>query len=150
MLKNQDKVLSGLLILCIDAKNYYESASSQAENSHLRSVFKGLAGVHKSIIYDLQTFASNKNDRFRKNGSIVGKVRQLSGQLNAIFSDTDRTLISEFEELENNIIAAFDTALEERMQPEAINVVGNQISKLKDNHEHLRNLQYYLKSADEN
>lgn len=147
MLEQQNKTLNRLITICEDAHDFYTNAAKQVENKQLRTIFNDTAEVHTTIISDLQSFVVINGGDIEVCGSIKGKAIQLLGRLKTVFTDTDKVLITELEELEGNALKEFEEAMNIRIQPEATRIIGKQVMLLRKTHEHLKNLKYYSENV---
>ncbi len=103
--------------------------------------------THSTIISELTSFTAINETEIEVSGSLSGKAVQIIGQLKAVLNDTDRTLVVELEKMERNIVQEFENALQQRIAHDALSLIGKQLMRLKNNYEHLRNLNYYLENA---
>lgn len=143
-MEKQEKILTQLLDLCADTKNFYQKACEQLENNHIKSVFNNAVDLHSTIISEFKSFSAIRETEIEASISISGKTAQIAGQIKAAVQNNDQTLVTELINMETKLIEEFEAALDQRIEQQAISLIGKQLMRLKQNYDNLQKLNYYL------
>ena len=116
-------------------------------HEHLKNVFENGAKLHNTIISELSSYIAINEGSANSEGTLKGKTTQIIGQLKTVIQHTDYTLVRELQKIEQVTNSKFEMALNKNLPRDAKSLIGKQIMRLKNNHDHLINLEYYLENT---
>jgi uncharacterized protein (TIGR02284 family) len=146
MTTDQNKVLSHLIDVCVDAKNFYDSAAEKADDAYVEGVFHEMASIRSNIIVDLKAYVNSHGGRvesgtLENGGTLSGKTSQFFGELLAdVTPNVDKTLVDRLEEAEDRSLDEFRKAIDKDIPAEAKALVSEQLSTLRETHDNMKQL----------
>ena len=123
--------LNQLIAVCHDAEEYCSYAASKVVGSQLQPLLCAAAGLHREVGDALRPHVSDAGVSPAHGGTLVGKLRQLKGGIRATFAaDPETTLLLELQDIEQDVVQAFEGALAEPMNPSAKKLVADRLAIL--------------------
>ena len=104
--------LNELIAVLHDGIAFHDEAAARTRNVELRDLFQRMAAAKRDIVGELQAVVAAHGDRPSEHGTLAGTLRQAYVELRARLSeDPDLHYVSQLEEAEDRILAAFQEAL---------------------------------------
>ncbi|WP_068828951.1 ferritin-like domain-containing protein [Pseudomonas sp. BMS12] len=105
--------LNELIEITRDGQRFYEHASREVKDSHLKSLFGEMSLAKVDVIRALSARVAANHEQPASGGTLVGKLRQVYADTRAtLASDEAATYVAQLEEAEDRILHAFEDALE--------------------------------------
>lgn len=106
--KETEHSLNDLIAISRDGQAFYEEAAGKVDDAELASLFRRMAGTKAQIVASLSSVVQAAGGTPDKDGTLVGSMRQLYGNVRATLGDKRYAYVAELEESEDRLLEAFD------------------------------------------
>lgn len=121
---------------------FYADATKQVKSSQLISVFGRMMSARQNAIEKLQPFAIAEQGERENDSSLAIKVRNMYSNLLSTFSfDSDHTIVSQLEEVEDKTLKAIKDALDQEQPEVCKNALLNVLHDIQNCHDEMKSLQ---------
>lgn len=139
-MSKQATQLNELIEITRDGQRFYEHASQEVRDSHLKSLFADMARAKVEVIQALSSKVAANHEKPAEGGTLMGKLHQLYADTRAVLSrDEAATYVAQLEEAEDRILHAFEDAIEtadSQLQP----LLSQELPKVRACHDRMRGL----------
>lgn len=137
-MSKQTAQLNELIEITRDGQRFYEHASQEVKDSHLKSLFGEMSRAKVEVIQALSARVAANHEQPASGGTLLGKLRQVYADTRAtLASDEAATYVAQLEEAEDRILHAFEDALESadaQLKP----LLANEMPKVRACHDRMR------------
>ncbi|HXG56509.1 MAG TPA: PA2169 family four-helix-bundle protein [Vicinamibacterales bacterium] len=138
---NAISVLNNLIETCKDGELGFKTAAEGLQSSDIKAKFLEYSRQRGEMVRELQTEVRGLGGDPEQTGSVSGSLHR--GWLDiksAITGKSDHAVLSEAERGEDVAKAAYESALKETLPGTADSVVRQQADKVRQAHDHVRDL----------
>ena len=149
---NQDKKiqhsLNDLIEIARDGSEFYSDAAGKVEDPDLSSLFTQMGAHKREIVSALSADVAASGGDPADHGTMVGTMHQLYGKARAALGDTNYAYVSELEESEDRLLAAFKDTINDNDTPaEARAAAQRLLPRVSECHDIMRNRKQALKAT---
>ncbi|HEV2606343.1 MAG TPA: PA2169 family four-helix-bundle protein [Xanthomonadaceae bacterium] len=147
-MKQSKDILNDLVSATRDGIGFYEHAASKVKNPELKALFLRLANVKADIVQDLAFEIRAGGDKPTESGTWSGDFHRFYGEMRPHVSDKNYAYVAQLEESEDQLLKAFDRALnDEDISPHAHTVITRLLPEVRSCHDIMRTQKIALKKA---
>lgn len=132
--------LNDLIEVLVDGKKFYEEAASEVRPD-LRRLFTTMANTKAAIVADLQRQVAATGEKPADGGTVAGSLRKFYAEIRtAMASNENEEYVSQLEEFEDRILAAFRDASTKDDDMEVRAIAQRHMAQVKKDHDDMRAL----------
>jgi len=147
-MKQSNDILNDLVSATRDGIGFYEHAATKVKNPELRALFTRLANVNGDIVQGLSYEIRESGDKPTQSGTWSGDFHRFYGEIRAHIGDKDYAYVAQLEESEDQLLKAFDKALnDENLSSHAHTVITRLLPEVRACHDIMRAQKIALKKA---
>jgi|GEM_PF-909523 len=147
-LEQEKSVVTNLIDVCKDGRDFYRNASENIEGKELETIFVDSANTREAIIVGLEEYMKDQGESVEADGTVKGKAASIYGQLAAkITPDTEKTLVTQLEEAEDRSLETFKEATTRNITPELKAKIENYANDMQQTHDRMKAIKDTLKAA---
>ena len=136
---NTVKTLQKLISLNNDSRRGYETAMEQTEDPRLTEVFTNVRDRRSEFSGELSQFLEDHGFESTDSGTVLGDAHRWWLKARTFFSNNDRyAVLAEAERSEDVIKDAYEKALTEVKDPDAVSLLTEQFVRVKQTHDMIR------------
>jgi uncharacterized protein (TIGR02284 family) len=148
---NKDRiveVLSGLIAICTDAEEGFETAAAGVKNPEIQKLFREYSRQRRDFRIELDRMARRTGRAPDTSGSFAGTLHHAWMDIKSIVTRGDEgTIIAEAERGEDVAVRAYEEALDAGLPSTIQQVVRRQFADVKAAHDRIRELERSHTSA---
>lgn len=139
-MSKQAAQLNELIEITRDGQRFYEHASHEVKDNHLKSLFGEMSRAKVEVIQALSARVAANHEEPAAGGTLLGKMRQMYADTRAtLASDEAATYVAQLEEAEDRILHAFEDALESA-DAELKPLLASEMPKVRACHDRMRGI----------
>ena len=147
-MKPDTSTLKDLVEVLNDGKNFYQEAATKVTRPELRDLFTRMAGTKAAIVNDLQSKIVQLGAHAAEGQSVSGTLLKAWGELRAKISSTPNVeYVSQLEDFEDRIVAAFKHAAEKSDDADVRTIATRHLPQVLRDHSEMRSLKQEFKRA---
>ena len=147
-MKTDTSTLNDLVEVLNDGKTFYEEAAAKVNRPELRDLFRRMAGTKAAIVSDLQSKIVQRGADAPDGNSVTGTLLKAWGELRAsMSSEPNVEYVSQLEDFEDRIVAAFKHAAEKFEDGDVRSIVARHMPQVLRDHSEMRALKLEFKRA---
>lgn len=140
--KNVISTLNTLIETCRDGEQGFRTAAQNLKDPQVKSFFTEVAQERAGFAEELKDQVQRLGGRPDEGGSAAGAAHRGWMNVKAVVTGGDDTrIIAEAERGEDVAVAAYRTALEQKLPPPVNSIVHRQYAHVKDAHDRVRALE---------
>ena len=140
--------LNDLIEIARDGGDFYTEAAAKVEDSELSSLFGQMATHKRDIVAGLSADVAASGGEPAKHGTIVGTMAQAYANVRAALGDTNYEYVSQLEEAEDRLLAAFKDTINDNHAPAAVKASAEKyMPRVVECHNIMRSRKQALKAA---
>jgi uncharacterized protein (TIGR02284 family) len=147
-MKQTKDILNDLVSATRDGMGFYEHAATKVKKPELKALFTRLATVKGDIVQGLSYEIRDSGDEPTQSGTWSGDFHRFYGEIRAHLGDKDYAYVAQLEESEDQLLKAFDRALNnEDISSHAHTVITRLLPEVQACHDIMRAQKIALKKA---
>ena len=147
-MNHSNHILNDLVSATRDGKSFYEHAATMVTNPELKTLFNRLAKVKGDIVQGLSNEIRASGDKATDSGTWGGDFNKLYGEVRALLGDKNYSYVSRLEESEDQLLKAFEKALNDRdISPGSHAVLTRLMPEVRSCHDIMQARKVALKKA---
>ena len=147
-MNHTNHILNDLVSATRDGKSFYEHAASKVDNPELKTLFTRLAKVKGDIVQGLSNEIHAGGDKPADSSTWSGDFNKLYGEVRALLGDKNYAYVSRLEESEDQLLKAFDKAMNDKdTSASAHIVIARILPEVRSCHDIMRARKIALKKA---
>jgi uncharacterized protein (TIGR02284 family) len=147
-MNHSNDILNDLVSTTRDGKTFYELAATKVKSHELKALFLRLAKVKGDIVQGLSGEIRAGGDRPTASGTWSGDFNRFYTELRAHLSDKTHAYVAQLEESEEQLLKAFDRALNDPdTSQRAQTVIEHYMPEVRSCHDIMRAQKVALKKA---
>jgi uncharacterized protein (TIGR02284 family) len=140
--------LNDLIEIARDGGDFYTEAAGKVENSELSALFGQMATHKRDIVAGLSTDVAATGGTPAEHGTMVGSMQQAYGNVRAALGDANYEYVSQLEETEDRLLAAFRDTISDKDTPAAAKMAAEKyMPRVVECHNIMRNRKLAMKAA---
>ena len=148
ILDQERTIVTHLMDVCKDGRDFYRNAADKIENNELENIFIDSANTRDVIIVSLQDYMKQQGESIEAEGTVTGKITSFFGELAAtITPNTGKTLVTQLEEAEDRSLEEFQKAMDKNITPALKERIAHHKDDLQHTHFRMKILKDALKAA---
>ncbi len=142
------RALNGLIETTLDSAEGYQAAAKDTTNPRFKALFTERGQERRQIVAALQTQVRSLGGKPEDDGTVLGAAHRVFLNLKNMVDSSDEAIVSEVESGEDHIKAKYEETLKDSTLPPAVRDAASQAySKIKADHDRMRDLKRALKAA---
>jgi uncharacterized protein (TIGR02284 family) len=147
-MNHSNNKLNDIVAIARDGKEFYEHAVTKVNDPELKTLFSRIASIKGDIVASLSSEIRATGDKPDQNGTLVGDLNKLYGDLRAMAGSKDLAYVSQLEQAEDRLLKAFDDARSDKdISPQALAVLTRLGPEVRRCHELMRTRKQAMKHA---
>lgn len=140
--------LNDLIEIARDGGDFYTEAAGKVEDSELSTLFGQMATHKRDIVAGLSADVAATGGEPAEHGTMVGTMAQAYTNVRAALGDTDYEYVSQLEEAEDRLLAAFRDTIKDNGTPAAAKASAEKyLARVVECHSIMRNRKLAMKAA---
>lgn len=141
--------LRNLVEVLLDGKKFYEEALAKVEVLEFKPLFSRMAQSKATIASELNARIAETGESRETSGSVGGALLHGYDKLRTSLSTSpDKKYVSQLEEFEDRIVAAFRDASQNSDDPETRNLAAKYLPDVLRDHKEMSQLKHRLEAMD--
>lgn len=141
------EMLSDLINICEDAREFYATAAHRTNSRSLRETFRRIASTRESVIINLRLHAFSIGGEAAEKEIGEGRTSDIFRPLKTEIGDMELALIKKLEKAESDALEQFRDALNSEPPEATTNLIERQMQMLDETYSHIKFLKRHLGSA---
>jgi uncharacterized protein (TIGR02284 family) len=147
-MNHSNHILNGLVSATRDGKSFYEHAATVVTNPELKALFTRIAKVKGDIVLGLSNEIRAVGEKPADSGTWTGDFNKLYADVRSLLGDKNYAYVSRLEESEDQLMKAFDKALNDTETTEtAHTIITRYMPEVRSCHDIMRAQKMALKKA---
>ncbi len=147
MLNTTIEMLSDLINICEDAREFYAAVAHRTNSRSLEETFRRIASTRESVIINLRLHALSIVGEAAEEIIGNGQTSDLFRPLKTEIDDMELTLVKKLEKAESAALEQFREALNSEPPEATTNLIERQMQMLDETHSHIKFLKRHLGNA---
>jgi uncharacterized protein (TIGR02284 family) len=145
---NAISILNNLIETCKDGELGFKTAAEGLKSAEIKTKFLEYARQRAEMVRELQTEVRRLGGDPEKSGSVAGSMHRGWLDIKSVVTGKDdHAIVAEAERGEDVAKSAYETALKDALPVTAQTIVQQQAAKVRQAHDHVRNIRDHEKVA---
>lgn len=137
--------INELLAVTRDSAEFYEDASTKANNPQLQSLFRDMAQSKNNLVGALSSEIRAEGAEPKKEGTFRGTLSRMYGDIRGRMDSDDYGYVAQLEESEDRMLHKFEEVLEDDDTPASVKqAVRGHLPTVKQHHDRMRDRKWTM------